>query len=142
MGGAAGIDGQTIEAVEEIGVDIFLHEIQEELREGKYHPKPVKRVEIPKGNVISPLLANIYLNYLDIQWEKHGNSSGTLVRYCDDLVVICKNSKTVNHVYNLIKQVLTKLELELNEQKTHIVKRLLQQKEEPERLSTISSFLW
>jgi RNA-directed DNA polymerase len=48
--GGAGVDGQTIKAVEEIGVDDILQEIQQELREGKYYPKPVKRVEIPKGN--------------------------------------------------------------------------------------------
>ena len=26
----------------------------------------------PQGGVISPLLANIYLNYFDLLWERHG----------------------------------------------------------------------
>jgi RNA-directed DNA polymerase len=46
--GAAGIDRQTLEAVEEFGVDRLLGEIQAELREGRYRPLPVRRVRIPK----------------------------------------------------------------------------------------------
>jgi RNA-directed DNA polymerase len=46
--GAAGIDRQTLEAVEEFGVDRLMGEIQAELREGRYCPLPVRRVEIPK----------------------------------------------------------------------------------------------
>jgi RNA-directed DNA polymerase len=46
--GAAGIDRQTLEAVEEFGVDRLLGEIQVELREGRYRPLPVRRVAIPK----------------------------------------------------------------------------------------------
>ncbi len=46
--GAAGIDRQTLEAVEELGVDRLLGEIRAELSEGRYRPLPVRRVEIPK----------------------------------------------------------------------------------------------
>jgi RNA-directed DNA polymerase len=46
--GAAGIDWQTLEAVEELGVERLLGEIQAELREGRYRPSPVRRVQIPK----------------------------------------------------------------------------------------------
>ena len=46
--GAAGIDRQTLEAVEELGVERLLAEIQAELREGRYRPSPVRRVTIPK----------------------------------------------------------------------------------------------
>lgn len=46
--GAAGIDRQTLEAVEEIGVGRLLGEIQVELREDRYRSSPVRRVEIPK----------------------------------------------------------------------------------------------
>ncbi len=48
--GVGGIDGQTLEWIEqEYGVENFLKELQRELEEGKYHPRPVKRVEIPKA---------------------------------------------------------------------------------------------
>jgi RNA-directed DNA polymerase len=46
--GAAGVDALTIAAVEAYGVEHMLGELQESLRAGNYHPKPVRRVEIPK----------------------------------------------------------------------------------------------
>jgi RNA-directed DNA polymerase len=46
--GAAGIDGETIAAIEASGVESFLASIQEELREGRYRPRPVRRQYIPK----------------------------------------------------------------------------------------------
>jgi retron-type reverse transcriptase len=46
--GSAGIDGQTIEAVEEYGVEQFLQELREELIDERYRPQPVRRVFIPK----------------------------------------------------------------------------------------------
>ena len=49
-----------------------------------------------QGSVISPLLANIYLNTLDRLWEKYGLTHGILVRYADDTVIICKNKKMSN----------------------------------------------
>jgi len=43
----------------------------------------------PQGGVISPLLANVYLDYLDSVWEERCSHLGVLVRYADDLVVLC-----------------------------------------------------
>ena len=75
----------------------------------------------PQGGVISPLLANIYLNYLDTVWIKHGNRYGKLVRYADDLVVICKNKKQCKNAFNLLQKIMERLELELSPAKTKIV---------------------
>ena len=55
-----------------------------------------------QGSVISPLLANIYLNTLDRLWEKYGLTHGILVRYADDTVIICKNKKNADHALNLL----------------------------------------
>jgi RNA-directed DNA polymerase len=51
-GGSAGIDGLSIKAIERSdgGVHGFLTGIQDELRSRTYHPKPVKRVFIPKSD--------------------------------------------------------------------------------------------
>lgn len=241
--GSAGIDKETIQQVEEIGVEKVLGEISEQLKEGKYQPLPVKRVEIPKdngkkrplgipvvrdrivqaavkiviepifeadfkesshgfrpkrnahqaiekirkvcnnkgiwvidadiegyfnninhdklmiliqqrisdrrilkiiskwlkagimqdgkfvesklgspqGGVISPLLSNIYLNYLDTVWEKHYSKIGKLIRFADDFVVVCKNYKDAQHAYKGIQMIMSKLELTLSKEKTKIV---------------------
>jgi len=48
--GAPGVDGITIEKVEDYGIDIYLKELGEELRKQTYKPQAVKRVMIPKAN--------------------------------------------------------------------------------------------
>ena len=49
-GGAAGVDGQAIEDVERRGVAGFLEGLATELREGRYRPRAVRRVLIPKAD--------------------------------------------------------------------------------------------
>jgi RNA-directed DNA polymerase len=75
----------------------------------------------PQGGVISPLLANIYLNILDRIWDKHELAKkyqAKLVRYADDLVILC--AKGTDTSFTLLKNILSKLELQLNEDKTEI----------------------
>jgi len=49
-GGASGVDGETIRGIEATGVDSFLDELAEDLRQKFYQPRPLRRVYIPKGN--------------------------------------------------------------------------------------------
>jgi RNA-directed DNA polymerase len=74
-----------------------------------------------QGSVISPLLANIYLNTLDRLWEKYGMTHGKLVRYADDSVIICKNKKSAKHALTLLQYIMGKLDLRLHPVKTKIV---------------------
>jgi RNA-directed DNA polymerase len=46
--GAAGVDRITVVAVEDYGVDRMLGELRRDLRSGRYHPVPARRVEIDK----------------------------------------------------------------------------------------------
>jgi retron-type reverse transcriptase len=48
--GAAGVDRQTLAEVEEYGVELFLEELQTELRAGGYRPRAVLRRYIPKAD--------------------------------------------------------------------------------------------
>ena len=49
-GGAAGVDGETIQAIEQRGAEEFVGEIQAALQAGEYRPSPVKRRWIPKAD--------------------------------------------------------------------------------------------
>lgn len=88
------------------------------MKDGVYH---TNEIGSPQGGVISPLLANIYLNYLDTVWEKYYSHLGKLIRFADDFVVICKNYKSVKHAQRAIEEIMKRLELTLNSEKTRIV---------------------
>ena len=77
----------------------------------------------PQGGVISPLLANLYLHWLDQTWEKKGfgnrNHDAHIVRYADDFVILCKERP--EFYLEQAKQVLDRLGLTLNAKKTRIL---------------------
>ncbi len=73
----------------------------------------------PQGGVMSPLLANVYLHRLDREWEAKGD--GVLVRYADDLVVLCRSREDAERALALLRDLLGELGLELKAEKTRIV---------------------
>jgi RNA-directed DNA polymerase len=75
----------------------------------------------PQGGVISPLLSNIYLHVLDVLWTRHSAPMGTLVRYCDDFVVMCRTAKDCERAEGRIRTILGRLGLELHPDKTRRV---------------------
>jgi RNA-directed DNA polymerase len=76
---------------------------------------------VPQGGVISPLLSNIYLNYLDSVWRRQCAHLGVLVRYADDFVVMCRTAKECEEAERRVKIILEKLKLELHPDKTRRV---------------------
>lgn len=72
----------------------------------------------PQGGVISPLLSNIYLSYLDERWERQCKQLGVLVRYCDDFVVLCRTRKECEEAERRVRIILERLKLELHPEKT------------------------
>jgi len=75
----------------------------------------------PQGGVISPLLANIYLNYLDRIWQARCSQLGLLVRYCDDFVVMCGKESQAREALRRIGLVMQRLGLQLHPEKTRMV---------------------
>ena len=72
----------------------------------------------PQGGVISPLLANIALNFLDWHMQQHGLR---FVRYADDFVVLCKSEEQAKEALGIIDAFLSsQLKLELSPEKTHV----------------------
>jgi len=78
-------------------------------------------VGTPQGGVISPLLANIYLNALDQLWVKkeYKYHSAHLIRYADDFVILCEYEP--QQYYDIARARLARLGLTINEEKTKIV---------------------
>lgn len=75
----------------------------------------------PQGGVISPLLANVYLNALDRAWEERHGRLGVLVRYADDLVVLCRSEAQAEATLSQLRALLAELGLELAEAKTRLL---------------------
>ncbi|WP_134687563.1 group II intron reverse transcriptase/maturase [Brevibacillus migulae] len=75
----------------------------------------------PQGGVISPLLANIYLNYMDTIWEKQFSHLGKLIRYADDFVVMCRTKDEALESIKVIKAILNKLDLNVSKEKSKLV---------------------
>lgn len=72
----------------------------------------------PQGGVISPLLANVYLNELDWEWDLNGIR---FVRYADDFLLFAKSRETIEKAASLTKEKLGELGLEISKEKTKVV---------------------
>lgn len=82
---------------------------------GKYESSDIGS---PQGGVISPLLANIYLDKFDkfMMSRKH-----RIVRYADDILILCCSEKSAKNAQRVAEEYLeNELKLEVNRKKTHI----------------------
>ena len=85
------------------------------MEDGKYYNTKAGQ---PQGGVISPLLANVYLNELD--WELH-KAKIYFVRYADDFLLFCETEEEVTRAGNIAKSVIESLGLEVAMNKTKVV---------------------
>lgn len=75
----------------------------------------------PQGGVISPLLANVYLDEFDQIWDSTCSHLGKLVRYADDFVVLCRSRAQAEEARRQIDGIMKLLRLELHPEKTRLV---------------------
>jgi group II intron reverse transcriptase/maturase len=75
----------------------------------------------PQGGVISPLLANVYLDMLDGVWERQCSHLGRLIRYADDFVVLCRTRADAEEALRRLHIILGRLRLTLHPEKTRLV---------------------
>jgi RNA-directed DNA polymerase len=75
----------------------------------------------PQGAVLSPMLANLYLNPLDHEMERRG---WAMVRYADDLVVLCRTKAEAESILNFPREWTTAAGLTLHPTKTQIVETM------------------
>jgi len=85
------------------------------MEEGKYYET---NSGTPQGGVISPLLANIYLNELDWELEDEGIH---FVRYADDFLLFAKTEEEIRRAGQIARKVLEELGLEVSMEKTRFV---------------------
>jgi len=75
----------------------------------------------PQGGVISPLLANVYLDDLDRTWTATCTHLGQLVRYADDFVILCRTRSQAEEALAKVREILGLLRLQLHPTKTRLV---------------------
>ncbi len=93
--------------------------LRSRLRAGVFEGGVVSDVEAgtPQGSPVSPLMANIALHVLDQAWTATGWRLGTLVRYCDDFVVVCPTRERAEQARDLAAGTLADLGLRLHPDK-------------------------
>lgn len=89
--------------------------------EGTRRTEPSTPRGTPQGGVISPLLANIYMNRFLKFWRLQGFNEkleARLVNYADDFVILTRGH--AEEALQVTRRAMEALGLTLNEQKTHI----------------------
>ncbi len=79
-------------------------------------PEPGRGV--PTGAPLSPLLANLFLDGFD---ERVAEEGGRLVRYADDLLILCRTRAEAEQRLDAARAAASALALALNEEKTEVV---------------------
>ena len=79
-----------------------------------------------QGSVLSPILANLYLNQLDKMWAERNyvnryRENAHLIRFADDIAVLCPKKEIAEKLFKEIEATLAKMKLKLNKEKSKVV---------------------
>ncbi|ETA01164.1 Retron-type reverse transcriptase [Frankia sp. CcI6] len=109
---------QTIE--ERVCDQAMLRLVRAVLRAGVMRDGEVRRPVsgMSQGGPLSPLLCNVYLNRLDREWD---DGDGMMVRFADDIVVMCWSEDQAVRAMDCLVRLLADLGLETKAAKTRIV---------------------
>ena len=76
---------------------------------------------VPQGGSISPLLSNIYGHALDALWTKEASHVGKIVRYADDLVILCWTESDAQQAYVWLQRTAQALRLKVHPDKSRVL---------------------
>jgi RNA-directed DNA polymerase len=76
---------------------------------------------VPQGGPISPLMSNIYGHAIDALWAKESSHLGTLVRYADDAVILCRTEADARRALGWVQRTAQALKLRVHPDKTRVV---------------------
>ena len=101
-------------------LDAPVEEIDERGRKKRTTTNRDAKKGIPQGSPISPLLSNLYMRRFILWWKQadlEQQLGARIVNYGDDLVICCKGN-AAKTALNAMRQMMTKLKLTVNEEKT------------------------
>ena len=75
----------------------------------------------PQGGVISPLLANLYLDHAFDKWMKQSNANNPFERYADDIVIHCRSKEEAEKLLTALENQMNEYSLTLHPEKTKVV---------------------
>jgi len=76
---------------------------------------------VPQGGTISPLLSNIYGHALDALWAKDASHLGKIIRYADDLVILCRTETDAKQAYAWLQKTAQVLHLKVHPDKSRVM---------------------
>lgn len=94
----------------------------------------------PQGGVISPVLANIFMDIVFDKWFERHYPQLRFERYADDIVIHCYHQQQAHEVLNAIRKRLSRCKLELHPEKTRVVYCRRNQKKRPQGKVAYQSF--
>lgn len=93
------------------------------MEEGKYRDS---EKGVAQGNILSPVLSNVYLHYVLDQWfenetKKQLQGQAQQIRYCDDFIICVERKEDAERILQQLRERLKEYGLEIAEEKTRMI---------------------